>query len=347
MKKYLSRIISFFIHKAKQSKYIQQLFEAPLQTSSLPVMGSFVDSQKNTHILYDGLRSKIKPGWEKIFSQKKVNYSSEIISTFISNGEIAAEKLILLCEASGKLISESDIFEVGCHSGATSFSLAERGAKSVTGTEFSGYKVKAVSQHNTDESALCEVNDDLKILRERIASSFSRSVSFRDDDICNSHFPKESFDIICSWDVLEHLHNPQQAFDNCAKLLRSGGIMIHEYNPFFGLNGGHSYCTLDFLWGHVRLNNQDFERYISEIRFEEKEMDISFYNQGINRMSIQDMRTGVTNAGLKICSVLPYIKEQHVQMMTSDIVRQAQQVYPHISIEDLVAPRVIVIAQKE
>src|SRR5690554_2390313 len=310
-------------------------------------MGTFVDSYNNTHVLYKGLRSKIKPGWEKAFEEKKTVYSSEVISRYISHGKISAAKFKNLCEASEKKLSDSDVLEIGCHSGATSFNFAQMGAKSVTGTEFSGYKVKAVSQRNADDSALCEVNDDLKILREGVAASFSRSVSFRDDDICKSQLPKESFDIICSWDVLEHLHDPQEAFENCINLLRPGGVMIHEYNPFFGLNGGHSYCTLDFLWGHVRLDKQDFERYITEIRPEETEKDISFFNQGVNRMSIQDMRTGVANAGFTICSVLPYIKEQHVQMLTYDIMHQAQHIYPNISIEDLVAPRVILIAQKK
>jgi len=68
---FFSRIITFAIRKAKQSKYIQQLFEAPLQTESLPIMGTFVDSYNNTHVLYKGLRSKIKPGWEKAYEEKK------------------------------------------------------------------------------------------------------------------------------------------------------------------------------------------------------------------------------------------------------------------------------------
>jgi len=38
--------------------------------------------------------------------------------------------------------------------------------------------------------------------------------------------PAESFDVITSWAVFEHLHDPAAAFGSCARLLRAGGRLI-------------------------------------------------------------------------------------------------------------------------
>ena len=44
------------------------------------------------------------------------------------------------------------------------------------------------------------------------------------------------------------------------------GIVFNKYNPFFCQGGGHSLCSLDFPWGHVRLTPIEFDRYMEEYR---------------------------------------------------------------------------------
>lgn len=342
------KIIGSIVGKIKQSTYVRNLFEAPFNTKQFPVFGSFTDSYDNTFSLLQGLRSKIKPGWENMFTSNKT-VSGLNLTQLQKNGNYAVQKIVPLIENFGKNISECTILEIGCNTGATAFALAEKGAKKVVGSEFTGYKISSIDQHNITENKLEEVSKELQNVRSELRKNYKKcnNVEFIEDDICNSQLLENSFDIICSWDVLEHLHNTQDAFISMKKLLAPGGLLIHEYNPFFSLNGGHSLCTLDFVWGHTRLHSKDFTRYIQEIRPNELDKALSFYYEGLNRMTISDCTMEICDAGLELISILPYVREPHARIITQEIITQTQRNYPSASILDLVSPRVIVIARKK
>lgn len=348
MKKIFVPLIKYFIDKVKRSRFVQNLFEAPFDFKNIENFGVFEDSYGNKYELLEGLRSKIKPGWESMLMSTQKVMTEKHLLNLKNNGVIAVDKIIPVIKAHGKNISESTILEIGCHSGACSYTLANLGANKVIGTEFSGYKIKSIDQKNQQEDKLLEVNHELEELRNKLGRLYQNidHVLFIDDDICNTQLEPESFDIICSWEVLEHLHDTEKAFLNIGKLLKEDGITILEYNPFFCLNGGHSLCTLDFLWGHVRLNETDFTRYIDEFRPNEKERAMSFFNEGLNRMTFYDLNNQLQKAGLEVISILPYTKEQHVRMVDEKILEQSKFHYPKLTLFDLVVPKVTVIAKK-
>lgn len=348
MKNILISIIKYILDKVKRNKFIQNLFEAPINIEKFAPMGEFTDSFNNKHKLFQGLRTKIKPGWETQFKPQNKKHSTHSNNLAKQNGDIAVNKIIPILSSLGKSIQHNSILEIGCHIGTTSFSMADLGAKEVIATEFSGYKIESVDQFNKDKSKLQEINQDLKNRRNQLSTlyKFSSNVKFVDDDICNSNLNHNYFDIICSWDVLEHIHDTQKAFNVMFNLLKEDGLVIHLYNPFYSLNGGHSLCTLDFLWGHARLSNSDFSSYLDDIRPEEKNKALSFYEKGLNRMSLHDLKKQMESSGLKIISIIPFTKEQHIRMINKDILSQSQKNYPNITMIDLASPKVIVLAKK-
>lgn len=349
MKRALNQVIRFAIDQVKRNKFIQNIFEAPFDMKKFRKSGVFIDSFGNTFEMLEGLRTKIRPGWEQMLTVSKTEITRDFLNRQKQHGEIAVSKIVPLLETFGKRIEASTIVEVGCHSGATSFSLAEAGAEQVIGTEFSGYKVKAVETGSEKiESKLEEVNDDLKQIRSELGSLFSHTdrVTFMDDDICHSGLPTATFDVVCSWEVLEHVHDPEKAFASMYRILKPDGVMIHEYNPFFCLNGGHSLCTLDMLWGHTRLNDSDFVRYIEMNRPYERERALSFFRNGLNRMTLRELQEQLQRIGFETISIIPFAKEQHVRMLDSSILRQTQRHYPNATMLDLVSPRIFVLARK-
>lgn len=345
MKKLKSLIINYFIQRAKRNKFVQSLFESPFNINSFKKSGEFCDKHGNRFDLFSELRNKIKPGWEKMYQRfSQLANDKDIIEKNVSNGRIAVHKLIPLINTFSSGIESKSILEIGCHSGAVTYALAEKGAKEVVGSEFSGYKIDAVGETKEVD----EVNDELKEYRKRVSKLFKDTdkVSFVDDDICNTNLPENNFDIVCSWDVLEHLSEPDNAFKNIASALKQGGIAIQEYNPFFSLNGGHSLCTLDFLWGHVRLDQEDFLRYLSEIRPTEIEKAGSFYKDGLNRMTINDLIQHSKDAGLETIALFKFTKEQHIRMLNKDILGQCKKNYSNLNADDLVTPRIIIVHKK-
>ena len=350
MKKILVPILKKIIDIVKRNKFIQNIFESPFDFEKFENMGTFKDSFGNSHKLYHGLRSKIRPGWENMLKPRSTKIPQSKLEKIKTNGTIAVEKLIPIINTFGKSIEDSTILEVGCHSGAASFAFADLGAQEVVGSEFIGYKVKSVEMQSGDNvKELEEVNENLKSLRNSLKIMFknTNNVEFVEDDICNSKLSPESFDIICSWEVLEHIHDPKGAFKAINNLLKKDGITIHHYNPFFCINGGHSLCTLDFLWGHVRLNESDFTRYLNEYRPQEKDMALSFFKEGVNRMTFWDLEQYLSDSGLEVTAIIPFNKEQHFRMVDQDILNQCQNIYPNLELRDLIAPEVLVIAKKK
>jgi SAM-dependent methyltransferase len=52
-------------------------------------------------------------------------------------------------------------------------------------------------------------------------------------------FPDNSFDIITSYDVFEHVENVHKVLDECCRVLRSGGILYAVFPPFYHPTGSH------------------------------------------------------------------------------------------------------------
>lgn len=344
------QIIKFLIDKAKRNKLIQSIFEQPIDLNNFTVKGSFTDRNGNKHMLYEGFRTKIRPGWEQVFQEdgKSFNQSPQRIETIAQNGKIAVERIEPIINLYSSGIKNSRILEIGCYAGGTTYAFAEKGAFEVIGSDFSGYRVQSIDSKKNEKDELKEVNENLKELRNLVRDKFSDTLkaSFVDDDICNSTLKSDSFDIICSWDVLEHLHNPLQAFKNIHNLLNDNGITVHEYNPFFSLMGGHSACTIDFPWGHVILDSDDFKKFNEKIQPERFSTSVRYYLNGINRMTIKDLKRYCAEAHLDILSLLIFPKEQHVRMMNSNILEMAKNNYPTLDLNDLISTKIIVILRK-
>jgi SAM-dependent methyltransferase len=167
-----------------------------------------------------------------------------------------------------------------------------------------------------------------------------------EDNITETYFREGSFDWVFSWLTFEHVMDPGRVISNIARLLRPGGIFYSMYNPFFCLNGGHSLCILDFSWGQVLQNPEDFERYLDEFRPREKEQAREFFTQNLNRMTLNEVQEYLIAAGLDILLFLPIPNPEHLSVLPAGTYRRAKQIYPRITINDLISPDVFIIAKK-
>ena len=57
----------------------------------------------------------------------------------------------------------------------------------------------------------------------------------RHEDVMNLSYPDESFDLIASNDVLEHIPDPERAFRECFRVLQPGGVVLATF-PFHVAN---------------------------------------------------------------------------------------------------------------
>lgn len=313
--------------------------------------GTFKDSGGNEHNLIEGLRDAIKPNWRSVFKpQDKLSQSPRELRQSIKWAGDSVGKALAFLKCFGFHLEGKTVLEVGCHGGLKTYAFAAAGAGSVTGSDITEY----YSVIGYGESG-GEVGDQLAQIRTKVAGAVfgkellgspAERVEFREDDISASALPSGHFDLVCSWEVFEHVLEPSLAFRQIHRILKPGGIAFHEYNPFYSLGGGHSPCTLDFLWGHAVLSAEDFKRYVSEFRPKEVKMAVDFFTQSLNRMTLAELGKFSRESGLETLVLIPWPERSHLELLKPETVRLCRAMNPTVEIDDLISPFVWVVQRK-
>ena len=190
--------------------------------------------------------------------------------------------------------------------------------------------------------------DDEYLLPNYIKNKMSSNVNLCYGDITEKNmFDDESFDVIYSASVLEHIQNIPAAFKEMHRLLKPGGVMIHSYNPFFCPNGGHALGILDSPWAHVRMNQEDYLRYMDELRPFEANRSKEWILKALNPLPTHMMQLFLSQSEFKLrywlenpaSSVL--LRDQNAEIML-DCFQQ----YPGITLNDLTAEMIFFVAIK-
>ncbi len=135
-------------------------------------------------------------------------------------------------------IGHRDILDFGCGSGHLSFFLAASGAKSVEGIDLNVSDIEfAVA---TGEKL--NLNDTLTF---RIVSDTKRVEA-----------PREAFDVITCFDVLEHIEHLPQIVLEWARVLRPGGRILIWWQPYYHPFGHHLMSYLPLPWVHVLFSRK-------------------------------------------------------------------------------------------
>jgi SAM-dependent methyltransferase len=321
---------------------------APLPPESGPA--EFVDRHGARHALDRGLRDRLKPAWRTMLDPALATRppTDEALGNRTRNAAASVNEAERLIAAVAGAPLAGRVLEIGCYDGAVAFQLAGRAGVEMVASDMARYYVVQRPGQPT-ESEIEPQQVALAALRERaraVAGAAAGSVKFIEDDITASSLPAASFDAIVSFEVLEHLGDPAAAFGAMRLLLKPGGVAFHDYNPFFSLIGGHSLCTLDFPWGHARLDRADFERYVRELRPSAADQTLRFLDESLNRMTLADLRAAVAGAGLELLAVVPWSDRSLVAQLTEETLDEVRRTYPTATAEDLLATFVAVLVRR-
>ncbi len=312
--------------------------------------GVFVDRFGTSHPLDPTHRDRLKPQWRSIVDPKLASLpptDEAVLSRARKSAKTIEEASSIVTATTGAGLT-GRVLEIGCYDGAVSYRLARRPGTTVVASDLPLYYVLQ-RPGEPKPGDLDERGAALAAIRERArlaAGAPLGAVEFVEDDISATGLAPDSFDAIVSFEVLEHVGRVGDAFASMARLLRPGGVGYHDYNPFFSLIGGHSLCTLDFAWGHARLDATDFERYLREQRADTLDQTLRFYRESLNRMTLADLRGAVNDAGLEMVSLVPWSDRALVGRIGPDILDEVRRTYPTATLQDLLATFVSVVVRK-
>ncbi len=333
---------------------LRELLVAVKSSNEYQYMGVFRRDDGSEVTLLDGLREDIKPNWKSMVNPaQRISLPSEkMLAGKVKKCRDNVNDLELMLKAHGISLHRKLILEIGCYDGIQAYQLSTVTSEAVLASDMSEYYIVQRQGEKLNIDSLEAQNTNLNKLRQHCLDFFNSKtdviadVNFVEDDITTSTLPDACVDVICSWEVLEHLSDPVKAFENMYRLLKPGGICYHEYNSFFSIDGGHSLCTLDFHWGHARLHNVEFDRYVDDLRPKENEIDKNFFYKSLNRMTLSLLKKYAESAGFTVKTIIPWVNEFHIELVDGVILDQVREVYPTAEMLDLVSPKVCVVIQK-
>jgi SAM-dependent methyltransferase len=235
----------------------------------------------------------------------------------------------------GVRLAGARVLDVGTGSGYLAFALAGLGAEVV------GVDVDPDTYVTASERAQ---------MRELLAGP-AGSVELRRADVHALPFEDGSFDLVISMTAVEHFTDVRLAFREMARVLAPGGVTHHGVDPWFGIAGGHSLCTLDFPWGHLRLSPDETERYLREQRPNEAADAIALRREGFQSppLTLAESRQAVEAAGLEILrwheQPLP-ARSLHRAAATARVLRDCRRFHPRVTRNDLLTLTYTVTARR-
>ena len=213
-------------------------------------MSNFITENNLTIKSYNGLREQLKPSWRGILKPENKLIPLTVEKTNKLKNDIYQAESFL--NNYGYTIHGSNIMDIGCYAGIQCYAAIELGAKSSKGIDIPEYFTLQTTGKNINNNNDIKEHSNLYTQKRKEASAaFSpevlSKVSFEDLSIHDLK-EKEKYDIIFSWETLEHVIDNNQGFANIYNALVPGGVSLHTYNPFFSITGGHSLCTTNAPW---------------------------------------------------------------------------------------------------
>lgn len=152
-------------------------------------------------------------------------------------------------------------------------------------------------------------------------------------------FEDNYFDMIYSVSVLEHIQNLDKAFLEMKRILKPGGLIVHNYAPYFSHSGAHALGIPDSPWGHVLMSHDDYLRYIRLERPCEFTQASTWLSKAVFRdesRTIKSVQSKIFTNGFDLL----YWSSEHspfkfLSHLTPNIVNRALSVNPFLSFDDL------------
>lgn len=129
------------------------------------------------------------------------------------------------------------IIDIACGGGGKTIYLLEQGAAKVAGVD-----------------KMPSFVEQAKVFAQ--AHGQEQGSEFQVADSSALHFPDASFDLAVLNDAMEHVGDPYQTLKEAARVLRPGGLVLINFEPYYHPRGGHVSDVAGIPWDQVFFSEQ-------------------------------------------------------------------------------------------
>lgn len=206
---------------------------------------------------------------------------------FREHYEDAPAQILDLLAADGFSLEGKDVADVGCGDGVIDLGVVHRGRPAM----LVGYDIRPVDIEGLVAAATAA----------GIEQPLPDNLNFMVSEADRIPAVNDSFDIVYSWSVFEHVDKPVQMLSEIRRILRPDGVLFLQLWPFFySQHGGHLWPHYDEGFPHLRRRTEAVLEDVGLAFGTDPTRSADDEYRSLNRLTLDGLQLALLAAGFQI-----------------------------------------------
>lgn len=125
--------------------------------------------------------------------------------------------------------------------------------------------------------------------------------------------PNDTFDVVFSWSVFEHVSNPVEMLEEVHRILKPDGVFFLQLWPFFNSqHGGHLWLAIDEPFAHLTRSPFAIEHELKGEPATDPSRPADDEFRSLNRLTLDGLQRALLAAHLRIAKIELLAEAAHV-----------------------------------
>jgi SAM-dependent methyltransferase len=223
------------------------------------------------------------------------------VQWFSDHFDGAADQIINFLSSDGIELEGATVADIGCGDGIIDLGVVLKAhpAKLV------GYDLKPA---------------DLDALRRSISAAGvdeslpdSDTLAFVQSESDHVPAPNDTFDVVFSWSVFEHVDDPVEMLREVSRILKPDGVFFLQLWPFFSSqHGGHLWLTIDEPFAHLTRSPSSIEDDLAGEPATDPSRAADDEFRSLNRLTLDSLQRALLASHLRIAKIELTAEAAHI-----------------------------------
>jgi SAM-dependent methyltransferase len=200
----------------------------------------------------------------------------------------AADQVLSFLTGDGLSLAGLAVADIGCGDGIIDLGLAIKGGPE----KLVGYDVRPV-----DEDALRRSAQVAGVAG--VADGLPPNLSFAASEVGHVPAPDDTYDLVVTWSVFEHVTQPVQMLSEIARVLKPSGALFLQLWPFYhSEHGGHLWPHFAGPFPHLLQTDAEIRDRLPGLRATDPTREALDEYDSLNRITLDELQRAMLAAGL-------------------------------------------------